>query len=111
MPDVPARSRSTRPRAAGLGREAALYFRLAGAGDGAVAAEAAAEGAAGVRELADGLDWDAFRLLARRDGTTAAVRRRPLPAGGELPGPVPLAVARAARARGCHRPVLHAPVP
>lgn len=102
MRDVPGRSRSTSRRAAGLGREAALYFRLAGAGDGSEAAEAAAD----VRALADGLDWEAFRRLARRDGTTAAVHRRLRAAGVVLPDPAADALAREARVLDFHRLVL-----
>ena len=61
----------------GLPRVAALYFRLASAPPADPV----------LRELLDGFaEWEALRVLARRDGTTGAVWRR-LKAAGAAPAP------------------------
>jgi hypothetical protein len=88
---VAARRRSS---TLGLPRAAALYFRLAGA----------PADDAGLRALLAGFtEWTALRALARRDGVSAAVRRRLRATGAAIPGAVADALAREADVLDFHR--------
>ena len=84
------------PRASSLGlpRAAALYFRLAGAPPDDAALRAL---------LAGFTEWTALRALARRDGVSAAVRRRLRAAGATIPGAAADALAREGDVLDFHR--------